>query len=243
MKTRLALVAAMLALALPAAAQERVISTPELLKRMSGPPDRWNFTLVDARTAVEYGEAHIPGSVNVAASKTAKRLPELVKDKARAVVFYCNGPNCTKTVKAAKAATAAGYTDVWEYKEGLPGWGKAGQKVDGKPLPSFDAAPLTPEALKALLASASPPVVVDIRDAEEFAGFHIEKALSLPIDELQARSKEIPAGRAIVVADHAGHQAPVAVRLLASLGRKELKRLDGGVIKWQAAGLPTAKGR
>jgi rhodanese-related sulfurtransferase len=46
-----------------------------------------------------------------------------------------------------------------------------------------------------------------------------------------------------VVADHAGHQAPVAARLLASLGRKDLKRLDGGVIKWQAAGLPTTKGK
>jgi rhodanese-related sulfurtransferase len=243
MNFRPALIAALLTLAAPAVAQERVISTPELLKRMSGPPERWNFTLVDARTAVEYSEAHIPGAANVAASKTAKRLPELVKDKARAVVFYCNGPNCTKTVKAAKAATGAGYTDVWEYKDGLPGWGKAGQKVAGKPLPPFDAAPLTPEALKALLAGANPPVVVDIRDAEEFEAFHIEKALSLPIDDIQARLKEVPAGRAIVVADHAGHQAPVAARLLASLGRKELKRLDGGVIKWQAAGLPTAKGK
>jgi rhodanese-related sulfurtransferase len=243
MNARLALFAALLALAAPAAAQERVITTPELLKRMSGPADRWTFTLVDARTAVEFGEAHIPGSVNVAASKTAKRLPEIVKDKARAVVFYCNGPNCTKTVKAAKAATAAGYTDVWEYKEGLPGWGKAGQKVDGKPLPLHEAAPLTPEALKGLLAGSNPPVVVDIRDAEEFEGFHIEKALSLPIDDLQARLKEIPAGRLVVVADHAGHQAPVAARLLASLGRKDLKRLDGGVIKWQASGLPTTKGK
>ncbi len=243
MNPRLALLAALLSLAAPAVAQERVITTSALLKRMSGPPERWDFTLVDARTAVEYGEAHIPGAANVAASKTAKRLPELVKDRARAVVFYCNGPNCTKTVKAAKAATAAGYTDVWEYKDGLPGWGKVGQKVAGKPLPPFDAPPLTPEALKALLAGANPPVVVDIRDGEEFEGFHIEKALSVPIDDLQARLNELPAGRAIVVADHAGHQAPVAARLLASLGRKELKRLDGGVIKWQAAGFPTTKGK
>jgi rhodanese-related sulfurtransferase len=240
---RLAFLAAALAFAAPTLAQERIISTPDLLKRMSGPAARWDFTLVDARTAVEYGEAHIPGAVNVAASRTAKRLPELVKEKGRAVVFYCNGPKCTKTVKAAKAAIAAGYTDVWEYKDGLPGWGKAGQKVEGKPLPAHEAPALAAAALKALLGSANPPVLVDIRDAEEFEAFHLEKALNLPIDDIPARLKEIPAGRAVVIVDHAGHQAPVAARLLASLGSKDLKRLDGGVLQWQAAGFPVAKGK
>lgn len=240
---RLVPIAALLALGGSASAQERVISTSELTKRMVGAPAQWNFTLIDARTAVEYGEAHIPGAVNIAASKTAKRLPEVVKEKDRTVVFYCNGPNCTKTVKAAKAALAAGYADVWEYKDGLPGWGKAGRPFEGKPLPAFTAAPVAPAALKALQASASPPVVVDIRDAEEFETFRIDGAKSIPIDDLEGRIREIPVGAAIVIADHAGHQAPVAARLLASLGRKQVSRLDGGVLKWQAAGLPVAKGK
>ncbi len=240
---RIAVAAALTLLAPLAIAQEKVITTPQLLGRMNGPAARWDFTLVDARTAVEFGEAHIPGSVNVAASKTSKQLPAVAKDKARAVVFYCNGPNCTKTVKAAKAAIAAGYTDVWEYKEGLPGWGKAGGKIDGRPLPAVEVPTVNATALKGLLAGPNAPVVVDIRDAEEFEGFHIPGALGFPIDDLQARVKEIPAGRPIVIVDHAGHQTPVAARLLASLGRKELQRLDGGVLKWQAGGLPLAKGK
>jgi rhodanese-related sulfurtransferase len=243
MSARVAVLAVLLAAATPAVAAERIITTPELLKRMSGPAERWNFLLVDARTVVEFGEAHIPGSVNIEASKTATRLPELAKDRSRAVVFYCNGPNCTKTVKAAKLATAAGYTDVWEYKDGLPGWGKAGQKIEGKPLPPRETAPVSAASLKALLAGPKAPVVVDIRVAEEFEGFHIQGALNIPLDDLPARAKEIPAGQAIVIVDHAGHQAPVAGRLLASLGRNELQRLDGGILKWQAAGLPTAKGK
>lgn len=227
-----------------ASPQEKVIATQELLKRMTGPAERWDFTLVDARTAVEFGEAHIPGSINVAASRTSKRLPEVVKDRSRAVVFYCNGPNCTKTVKAAKSALAAGYTDVWEYKDGLPGWGKAGQKIEGKPLPAVDAAPLTPQSLQSLLAGPNPPALVDIRDVEEFDAFHIQGATSLPLDEIAARlARAVPAGRSIVVVDHAGHQAPVAARLLSSLGRKDLKRLDGGILRWQGDGLTVAQGQ
>jgi len=243
MNPRHAVAFALAALALPALAQEKVISTPDLLKRMTGPAERWGFTLVDARTAVEFGEAHIPGSVNIPASRTAKRLPEVAKDRARAVVFYCNGPNCTKTVKAAKAALSVGYTDVWEYKDGLPGWGKAGQKIDGKPLPAVEAAPLTPRALQTLAAGPNPPVIVDIRDVEEFDAFHIQGATSLPLDDISAKLKTIPAGRTIVIVDHAGHQAPVAARFLSSLGRKDLKRLDGGILKWQADGLTVAQGR
>jgi rhodanese-related sulfurtransferase len=237
-----ALTAALFA-ATTATAQERVIGTAELVKRMDGPPSSWSFTLVDARTAVEFSEAHIPGAINVAASKTSRRLPELLKDRSRTVVFYCNGPNCTKTVKAAKAAKSAGYTDVLEYKEGIPGWGKAGRKMEGRPLPAFAARPLAPAALKGLLAGPNPPLVVDIRDAAEYEDFHVPDSISLPIDDLEARLADLPAGRPVVLADHAGHQAPVAGRLLASLGRKDVSRLDGGVLKWQAAGLPLARGK
>jgi rhodanese-related sulfurtransferase len=234
---------AFLCLASPALAADdfRVMTTAELAPRLSGPPASWSLTVVDARTEVEFSEAHIPGAVLVPASRVGERLPKLVPDRARAVVFYCNGPNCTKTVKAAKAAAAAGYTNIAEYKEGLPGWGKAGHRIDGKPLPKVDAPLLSPQDLAAALAGPDAPLVVDIRDAEEFAAFHLAQARSVPIDELAKQLEALP-GRSIVLVDHAGHQSPIAARLLASLGRPAKGRLDGGMLKWQAAGLSVIKG-
>jgi rhodanese-related sulfurtransferase len=236
----LAAVLAVLFSAPTLAAEAKVIDTAKLVARMKGAPAAWDFTLVDARTEVEFSDAHIPGAILVRANEVGDKLPAIVPDRARAVVFYCNGPNCTKTVKAAKQALAAGYTDVLEYKEGIPGWGTAGRPLEGKPLPKVQAPAVSPEALKGLLAGPNPPLVVDIRDADEFAKFRIQQARSVPIDDVPKQAASFPAGQPIVLVDHAGHQSPLAVRLLASLGRTDVKRLDGGMIKWQQAGLPSA---
>ena len=226
----------------PAHAEDfRVIATDALAAKMSGPPASWDFTLVDARTQVEFAESHIPGALLVPARSVTTKLPEVVKDKTRLVIFYCNGPNCTKTVKAAKAASAAGYMNILEYKEGLPGWGKSGRATAGKPMASVEVTALTPAALKEAVASKNPPFLMDIRDPEEFASFRIQGAVSMPVDDIQARLKEVAPGRTIILLDHAGHQAPVAGRLLAHLGRKDVKRLDGGILRWQADGMQVSK--
>ncbi|WP_242333237.1 MULTISPECIES: rhodanese-like domain-containing protein [unclassified Anaeromyxobacter] len=240
---RIAILAAVLAaLASGARAEEhRVISTEALAARMKGAPASWDFTLVDARTRVEFSESRIPGAVLVPARAVEAELPRLVKDRARLVVFYCNGPNCTKTVVAAKAAAAAGYTNVAEYRDGLPGWGKSGRPTAGKRMRAFDAPAIAPAALQAALASSRPPFAMDIRDAQEFGAFHLEGAVSIPLDDIEARLKQVEPGRAIVIVDHAGHQAPIAARLLRQLGRTEVKRLDGGMLRWQADGLPVAR--
>lgn len=225
-----------------ATAQEfPIIDTPAMIAKVqSSAPAKWSFVLVDARTETEFAEGHIPGAILVPAKKAGTLLPKLVPDKAKAIIFYCNGPNCTKTHKAAKEASAVGYTNLTEYRDGLPGWAKARQKVEGDPNPPVDLPALAPKALAAELAGPKKPVLLDIRDADEFAPAHIAGAIGIPMDELRAKLASIPAGR-ICIVDHAGHQAPVAARLLARLGRKELVKLDGGVLAWNAAGLPTSK--
>lgn len=238
---RLVLAALVAALAVPSvstAQQFALIDTRAMIARtQSAPPARWSFTLADARTETEFAEGHIPGAVLVPAKLAGKLLPKLVPDKARQIVFYCNGPNCTKSHKAAEEAKAAGYTNLAEYREGLPGWAKARQKIDGDPNPPVDAPALAPAALAAQLAGANKPVLLDIRDTDEFGPAHLAGAISLPLDSIKAKLASIPPGR-ICIVDHAGHQTPVAARLLARLGRKDLARLDGGVLAWRAAGLP-----
>jgi rhodanese-related sulfurtransferase len=241
MRKLLAALAACSLAATALAQQAGVIGTDALAAKMSGPPASWSFTLVDARTAVEFSEAHIPGAVLVPARLVGTKLPEIVKDKGSLVVFYCNGPNCTKTVKAAKAATAAGYTNVLEYKEGLPGWGKSGRPTAGTPMKSVDVPLVSVAALREAAASKNPPFVMDVRDPEEYASFRIPGAVSIPLDDIAARLGEVAPGRAIVLVDHAGHQVPIAGRLLHKLGRTDVKRLDGGILRWQSEGMQVSR--
>lgn len=216
----------------------KTITTQELLTKLAVPADKRDFTLVDARTAVEFAEAHVPGAVAMPANSVLAALPKLVKSKDRLIIFYCNGPNCTKSTKAAMAAMGIGYTNVIEYKEGLPGWGMAGQKTEGNPLPAFQTPTVAATDIKALMAAKGGPPMIDIRDADEYAKSHIAGAINVPLDEIAQTAEKLAPGKSAIIVDHAGHQTLVAGRLLRSLGRTELKRLDGGMLKWQEAGFP-----
>lgn len=214
------------------------ITTSQLAARTAAAPQsRWNFTVVDARTRVEYEESHIAGAINCPASQTLALLPKLVKDKSRELVFYCNGPKCTKSQKAARAALAMGYRNVLEYNEGLPAWSKAALPVAGEPMPAAEMASIGPEELRARMDSGKGPAVIDVRDAVEFASVRVAGTLNIPLDELEKRAREVPGGE-VVIMDHSGSQALIAGRVMQKVGRRGLQRLEGGLLAWQQKGLP-----
>ena len=214
------------------------VTTHELqAKTSASPAARWNFALIDARTRVEYEENHIAGAISCPASQATAMLPKLVKDKSRELIFYCNGPKCTKSQKAARAAIALGYRNVLEYNEGMPAWSTANLPLVGKPLPPVEMLSVTPETLKTRMDSPQRPVVVDVRDAVEFAAMHVAGTINVPLDELEKHARQIPAGE-LVVMDHGGGQSLIAGRVLQKTGRKGMSRLDGGLLGWQQKGLP-----
>lgn len=97
--------------------------------------------VVDARVAAEYADEHVKGAINVVykethpkESKTAPSdsfdLSKLPADKAKPMVFYCNGSPCWKGYKAAAAAIKAGYKHVYWMREGMPGWKAKGYPAE-----------------------------------------------------------------------------------------------------------------
>ncbi|MGH2951454.1 MAG: ArsR/SmtB family transcription factor [Solirubrobacterales bacterium] len=79
-------------------------------------------------------------------------------------------------------------------------------------------------------------VVVDVRLEEEFEAGHIDRAVSIPIDELDERLAELPADAEIIAYCRGplcvyAHQA---VRRLRSAGRSA-RRLEGGWPEWKLA--------
>jgi rhodanese-related sulfurtransferase/predicted transcriptional regulator len=82
-------------------------------------------------------------------------------------------------------------------------------------------------------------VVIDVRPVEEYAAGHIPGALSLPLDELEARLRELPAETEVVAYCRGINcvLAHDAVRLLTARGRNA-KRLADGMLEWRLAALP-----
>jgi rhodanese-related sulfurtransferase len=85
--------------------------------------------------------------------------------------------------------------------------------------------------------------VIDVRNADEFAGGHLRDAKNIPLADLGNRIGELEKSktRTVVVVCQSGARSEKAVRQLAAAGFAEVWSLDGGVAAWQAAGLPVTK--
>jgi rhodanese-related sulfurtransferase len=93
------------------------------------------------------------------------------------------------------------------------------------------------------LARSRKVVVVDTRPAPEYASGHIAGAISVPVDELHRRLKELPKSRDYVAYCRGPYciYADRAVEILRSSGRRA-RRLVEGFPEWRSAGLPVTGG-
>jgi rhodanese-related sulfurtransferase len=79
--------------------------------------------------------------------------------------------------------------------------------------------------------------LVDVRDAESFAGQHIPGAINIPVDEVAVRAAEIgPTSVSVVVYCRSGVRSAKAAAILAGLGYRHVYDL-GSYLNW-GEGLP-----
>ena len=97
---------------------------------------------------------------------------------------------------------------------------------------------LDPAGLHALLASAAPPQLVDVRGAAEVGRGVIAGAKHIELAVLPARAGELDAEAPCVLYCLSGARSAQACALLAQRGFQRLYHLDGGIAAWVKAGLP-----
>jgi rhodanese-related sulfurtransferase len=86
-------------------------------------------------------------------------------------------------------------------------------------------------------------IVLDVRPGAEYTAGHIPGAVSIPVDELRQRLKDLPRSKQIVAYCRGPYcvQSDKAVALLAAHGFKA-SRLAVGLPDWRAGGLPVECG-
>lgn len=85
------------------------------------------------------------------------------------------------------------------------------------------------------------PVVVDLRDAAEFAKGHLTNALNIPAAELDGRTAELSAKRPVLLYCDSGARSGRAASKLKSDGREAVYSLAGGLQGWSGAGMPVVR--
>lgn len=87
--------------------------------------------LLDVRTPVEYKEdGRIPGSVLIPVQVLPQYLKEIEKFKDKKVLVYCRSGN--RSAVAARFLEQNGFKQVYNLKDGIIGWKKAGLPVEYK---------------------------------------------------------------------------------------------------------------
>ena len=95
---------------------------------------------------------------------------------------------------------------------------------------------ITAARLREELAGGQPPLVVDVRNLNEYEASHLRGALHLPLDELRFRLEEVPRDRSLVVHCRSGYRSHLALRILKQNGFQQVRNLTGGYIAAQAFG-------
>ena len=177
--------------------------------------EKASYMLIDSRPKrVADKDGIIPTAINISDSEFDKNTDKLPADKETELIFYCGGLECPLSPNSAAKARKLGYTNVKTYALGHPDW----LKLYGTPPAA--AAPAAAGAvaganLKVELGKEKGSVstawfervmkdnpgallIVDIRDAQEYAAGTIKGAANIPMADLAQKIGSLPADRPIV---------------------------------------------
>lgn len=103
---------------------------------------------------------------------------------------------------------------------------------------------LTPAGLTQLINRDS-PLLIDLSASADFEKMHVPGAKHVAMSQFDPEHKDLVKARElpVVVMDKDGRNADGAAQRLIKAGFTRVYTLGGGVLAWQAAQLPVAKGR
>lgn len=81
--------------------------------------------------------------------------------------------------------------------------------------------------------------LLDVRTPAEVREQSIPGALTIPLDRLQAEAGKLKEYSSIHVICRSGGRSSMAVNMLHGLGLSQAENVNGGIMAWSAAGLPT----
>jgi SulP family sulfate permease len=82
------------------------------------------------------------------------------------------------------------------------------------------------------------PLVIDVRERSEFEGGHIPQVRLVEMPHLLNKSTILPQDREIILVCRSGRRSTQVTYALQEDGYQKVFNMDGGMIAWQAAGLP-----
>jgi len=91
---------------------------------------------------------------------------------------------------------------------------------------------ITPAELAEARKSATPPLVIDVREGWELGVAALPDVTHIPMQQIPARVGELDKDRDIVVMCRSGGRSMQVAQYLAANGFRSVKNLTGGILRW-----------
>jgi rhodanese-related sulfurtransferase/glyoxylase-like metal-dependent hydrolase (beta-lactamase superfamily II) len=186
--------------------------------------------LLDTREQALFEAAHIRGALNIGLGGSFATWSGTMLDPDTPVVLVAE-PG--REVEAATRLGRIGFDTIAGYLSGSM------KQLDEAPELVERIERITAGSASELLASPSPPLLVDVRTPREWTESHVDGAVNLPLSQLADRIDELPTDRQLIVYCSSGYRSAVAVSLLRREGRSDVANLVGGLAAWTSAQLET----
>jgi glyoxylase-like metal-dependent hydrolase (beta-lactamase superfamily II)/rhodanese-related sulfurtransferase len=189
--------------------------------------------VLDTRESAAFAAAHLAGSINVGLiGQYATWAGTVLSRDAPIVLIADPGTEMESALRLGRI----GFDHVAGYLAGG--------------LASADAGPglivaterVGADVAASRLASAAPPMLIDVRSTGERAQMRIEGSVHIPLNHLADRLSEIPRERSVLLHCAGGYRSSIGASLLQREGFNEVSELAGGIAAWETAGLPTQAG-
>ena len=188
--------------------------------------------VLDIRDPGEYAKGHLAGSINIGLGGQYATWAGTVLDRTRPIVIIAE-PG--REQEAALRLGRIGFDHVRGYLRG------GMQALAERPDLVWPTERVTAQMAADELASADPPLVLDIRNPREWQTKHIARSVNIPLNHLQERIAEVPRDRRIAVHCAGGYRSSIAASILHHYGITNLIELAGGLAAWDAAQLPVVE--
>lgn len=190
------------------------------------------YTVLDVRSAAEFGADHLPGSINIGLGGQFAIWAATLIPMGTPIVIVAESEE--KVDEALMRLARVGIESVKGYLDGgIDAWREFGLELT-------TISQITVAELNTRVHEETDLQVVDVRRAAEYESGHVPRALFAPLANLQTTVASLPldpkAPTAVICAG--GYRSSAATSLLQQRGFSNLVNVTGGTSAWINAGYP-----
>jgi hydroxyacylglutathione hydrolase len=189
--------------------------------------------VIDGRTNEQFDEAHIEGALSASSYDTgfATKVSRVAPEGSDIVVVAASSGD---ERRAAQMLASVGLAVRGYLEGGMTAW-----RTEERPVHRIEL--IEPDELARRVEDGDGPVILDVRNASEYAGEHIPGSLHIPYGNLAERLEELPRDRPIATICRGGKRSGLAASIL-QRADFEVIHVGKGVGVWRDGGHPVQSG-